>query len=190
MLQPSPRPVKCRACPVKFVRVRPLQVACSWPCAQVVAYKARAKAERIEDKARREKLKTRSDHMKAAQVAVNRYVRLRDAGLGCISCGARPDDKFGGAMDCGHYLSRGSSPHLRFHLWNMALQCVKENRYLGGAAGKFRLGLIARIGLEKVETLESMQGPAKFTVEYLIRLKRVFTKKANRAEKRLMEQRA
>jgi hypothetical protein len=67
----------------------------------------------------------------------------------------------------------------------MVAQCVRENRDLGGAAGKFRIGLIARIGVEKVEALESMQGPAKFTIEYLKRLKRVFAKKANRLAKRL-----
>ena len=66
----------------------------------------------------------------------------------------------------------------------MSAQCVKDNRYGAGLMLEFRRGLIQRIGLEKVEALEAMQGSAKFDVEYLRRLKRVFSKKANRLEKR------
>lgn len=162
------------------------QKVCGYRCAAKVP-KLERKAERAKDRASKEAQKTRSKWLAEAQTAVNRYVRLRDihAGYGCITCGARPVGvKFGGAFDCGHYLSRGSSPHLRFNLHNMALQCARENRYLGGVAGKFRMALVDRIGLTKVERLEAQQGPAKFTIDYLRRLKAVFGKKANRLEKR------
>ena len=177
----------CSVCAGTFEPFTSTQVVCSIPCARripVINRKAE-KAERQETRRKLEALKTRRDYLNEAQAVMNRYVRLRDHGKGCISCGAQPEAKFGGAVDCGHYLSRGASPHLRFHLHNMAAQCVKDNRYLGGVAGKFRLGLIARLGVEKVEALEALQGPAKFTVEYLQRLKRVFARKARRLEKRL-----
>lgn len=184
---------RCAApeCRAQFVRQRMGQKACSPECSIIVGRLKRArdeaKAQRLvrrHDAAKRLTLKTRSTLISEAQAALNKYVRLRDAGKGCISCGAMPEQKYGGAMDCGHYLSRGSAPHLRFHLWNMASQCVKDNRYRGGDHGNFRNGLIARIGLDKVEYLESAQWTAKFTAQYLVRLKKVFSKKANRAEKR------
>lgn len=166
-----------------------MQAVCGVACAITVAVakkekeqRKEAQAERRADKAKRERLKTRSEWMKEAQAAVNRYCRLRDikAGRGCITCGAPFRGTFGGAFDAGHMISRGSAPQLKFRTDNIALQCVKDNRYLGGLALDFRRAMIERIGLEKVEALESMQGPAKFTVEYLQRIKRIFTKKAHR----------
>lgn len=176
----------CRICSKEYTKARMEQVVCSIACARRIPVIAKntKKAERKADKQRKESLKTRSEWMADAQKEVNRYVRLRDVHFGCISCGAAPEQKFGGAMDCGHYLSRGAFPHLRFHLHNMASQCVKDNRYLGGLAPKFRIGLVERIGIDKVEALESMNKPAKFSIEYLKRLKSVFAKKANRLEKR------
>jgi hypothetical protein len=56
---------------------------------------------------------------------------------------------------------------------------------LGGRAVDFRKGLIERIGIERVEEIESMQWTAKWSVEYLQRLKRVMNKKARRLEKRI-----
>lgn len=189
------KPHKCRACRAPFSPTRPLQVCCGAACAAAVAKAARAKreakdaaAERKADRAKREKLKRRRDWMAEAQAAINRYVRFRDAGKPCISCGAMPAQKFGGTMDCGHFLSRGSHPHLKFHLWNMAAQCVRDNRFRGGNAGGFRKGLIDRIGLEKVECLESTLKTATHDIAYLRRVKSVFSKKANRAKARTEDQ--
>ena len=50
---------------------------------------------------------------------------------------------------------------------------------------EYRRGLVARKGADYVETLESMQGEARWTVEYLERLKKVFSKKIRRLEKRI-----
>lgn len=87
-------------------------------------------------------------------------------------------------MDCSHYRSVGAAPHLRFNLHNAAAACVKCNRYLGGNIAALRVGLIERIGLEKVEAVEADNNVRKFDIEYLKRVKRIFTKKANRVELR------
>lgn len=135
------------------------------------------KAARAKHRAAKEALKTVGDYIKEAQASVNRYVRLRDHGKPCISCGSTPGKKYGGTMDAGHYRSRGAAGHLRFNLWNIHAQCVKCNRYNSGNAVDYRLRLIDRIGIEKVTALESDNSTRKFTVEYLKRVKKIFNKK-------------
>jgi hypothetical protein len=156
-----------------------MTVACSPICAQAVAATKRAKdekaaktVERKEDAVKREKLKTRSDHMKAAQVAFNAFVRARDMDKPCICCG-KPlqTNAVGGGFDCGHYRSVGSAPHLRFHEDNAHGQTKQCNRYGAGRAVDYRIGLIARIGLDAVEVLEADQSMRKYTIDELKEIK-------------------
>lgn len=142
------------------------------------------KIQRAEVKERKQKLKTLSDHNKEAQAAVNAYIRARDFGKPCISCGSTPEQKRGGTMDAGHYRSRGAASHLRFNVLNIAGQCVRCNRYNSGNAVDFRIGLIERIGIDLVEKLESDNEPRKFDVDYLNRVKRIFNKRARWHKKR------
>jgi hypothetical protein len=142
------------------------------------------KIQRSEIKERKQKLKTLSDYNKEAQAAVNAYIRARDFGKPCISCGSMPEQKRGGTMDAGHYRSRGAASHLRFNVLNIAGQCVRCNRYNSGNAVDFRIGLIERIGVELVEKLESDNEPRKFDVDYLKRVKRIFNKRARWYKKR------
>lgn len=133
---------------------------------------------------RREALKTKSQWRVEAQAAFNKYVRLRDEGLPCISCGRLPEQKYGGSMDCGHYRSRGAASHLAFNLHNTAGQCVFCNRNMSGAQKAFELGLIDRIGADKVEALNNENSNRKFDIPYLQRIKSIFTRKARALEKR------
>jgi len=126
-------------------------------------------------KAKLDSLKTASDYIKEAQVAFNAYIRVRDKNKPCISCGCLPGDTVqGGKFDAGHYRSRGSASHLRYHLLNCHSQCVKCNRYLSGNVVEYRKGLIARIGAERVEQIEVGNNPRKFTIDYLKRVKKIF----------------
>jgi hypothetical protein len=188
------KPKACVICKRVFTPFRAMTKVCSVPCsleyARKIAARKEAKAKREEAKATRAakvKLKTRREWIAEAQAAVNKVARLRDllAGHGCISCGARPQQKYGGTFDAGHYRSVGSAPHMRYYLPAIRGQCVRCNRDLGGAAVNFRRGLIERIGLERVEQIEAMQGTAKWSIEYLQRLKRIMNKKARRLERRI-----
>lgn len=142
------------------------------------------KQERAKIKLRKEKLKTAGDYIKEAQAAVNRYIRARDAGQSCISCGGISQPKLGGTMEAGHYRSRGSAGHLRFNVLNIHLQCARCNRYLSGNIVDYRPRLIDKIGLELVEQLECNNKPKKFTIDYLKRIKKIFSKRARFYEKR------
>ena len=193
MIANPSRPKKCKnpACGQTFTPQRMGQHVCSPLCGLAIkdvnkdkAKKAIAHTERLEHREAKKGLKKRSDYMREAQTAWNRYVRARDLGLPCASCGATPSQKLGGTMDCSHYRSVGSAPHLRFHLHNAAAACVRCNRNLSGNIVELRKGMIDRIGSEKIEAVERDQSVKKFTIEYLVRLKKIFSKKARILESR------
>ena len=166
---------KCRVCRQPFEPRQPMAVVCSLECAKSLAASIRGKAEkqaatkqRKADRERKEKLKTRRDWEKEAQAAFNAFIRARDADKPCICCGlplAAGD--VGGAYDCGHYRSVGSAPHLRYDERNAHAQRKQCNRWGAGRAVDYRLGLIQRIGLERVEALEADQEPRKYTADEL-----------------------
>ncbi len=135
--------------------------------------------ERKADNAKRQSMKSMGKLIAEAQTAFNFWVRTRDqlAGHACISSG-KPLDWTGNAVDAGHYRSRGSAPHLRFDERNCHAQTKQENRYASGNATGYRLGLIARLGLEVVDALECDQQPRKYTREQLIAIKTEYAAKA------------
>jgi len=191
------KPKKCRiaTCRASFVPSRMGQAVCSPACAMIdaprhepKARKALADIERKDIKVRKEKLKSRADHLREAQAAVNEYVRLRDAHLPCISCDSTPNDNdlmTGSRWDAGHYRSVGACPELRFEPLNIHRQCVKCNRNLSGNAVEYRIRLVQRIGEEKVSWLEGLHAPCKYTVEEIKAIKtkyRAMSKELKRGE--------
>jgi hypothetical protein len=177
----------CKACRNSFQPARPMQKACGPLCALTLAKAARAKATKAQEakdrkdlRERKEKAKTRGAWQREAQAAVNAFVRARDRDLPCISCGRHHQGKY----DAGHYRSVGSAPHLRFDVErNIAKQCSVCNTYLSGNLIEYRKQLIARIGLEAVEALESDQAPRHYSVDDLKEIKRTFAAKRRELEK-------
>lgn len=110
--------------------------------------------------------------MKEAQIAFNAYVRERDKNQPCICCGQPLGaQQVGGGFDAGHYRSVGSAPHLRFDERNCHGQRKSCNRYGSGRSVDYRLGLIARIGLAEVESLEADNDPKKYSIDDLKAIK-------------------
>jgi len=171
----------CKACGGKFRPSLSTQKACSVKCALDLApanhdkaRKAIAQRERSEIKVRKEKLKTRADHMREAQALFNEFIRLRDAGQPCISCDSLPSDHdliTGSRWDAGHYRSVGACPELRFEPLNVHRQCVKCNRNLSGNAVEYRIRLVHRIGADQVAFLEGPHQARKYTIEDLKAIK-------------------
>lgn len=146
--------------------------------------KREAVADRKATKQALEKHKRRGDLLAEAQTAFNRFIRLRDAGQNCICCG-KPFEpqRPGGSVDAGHYLSRGSAPHLRFDERNVHAQRKNCNRPGGTTREAFRAGMIKRIGLAEVEALECDQSLKKYTDDDLRAIKSTYTAKARAIEK-------
>ncbi len=155
--------------------------ACAAEHARAKSLEKRAKAARKDLRARKEALKTRGDYLKEAQAAFNSYIRERDYGKPCISCGTLGSGKAhitGSAWDCGHYRSTGAAPHLRFHTLNAARQCTRCNRELSGNAVEMRKGMVLRFGMATVEAVESDNHPRQYDIAALRRIKRIFRKRA------------
>ncbi|WP_460299959.1 recombination protein NinG [Klebsiella pneumoniae] len=146
------------------------------------------KAGRKRRKAKRESLKSKSQWDKEAQSAFNRYIRIRDEGKPCVSCGnpliGKSNYLTGSAIDASHYRSRGAASHLKFNVFNVHSSCTRCNRQLSGNAVEYRIRLIDRIGLGRVERLEADNEPRRFDIPYLQRIKSIFTRRARALEKR------
>lgn len=133
-----------------------------------------------ETKERKERLKTKTDYQKEVQIVFNKYIRERDKGNNCISCG-----KKGKKENAGHYRSVGNNPELRFNELNCHLQCEYCNTYLHGNYIDYRINLIKKIGIEKVEWLEGFHEPNRYTIDELKELKEYYKQKVNNLTNKL-----
>ena len=170
---------KCKAagCDNEFIPFSSLESWCSPACGYALSQ------EKLARKARSEALKTKRERIaakkafqakdkpyqiKLTQKAFNAFVRERDHGEPCISCGITY-----GKMNAGHYKSVGSSPELRFEPLNCHLQCEQCNSSKSGNVVPYRVNLIKKIGIEAVEWLEGPHGPKKYTCDDLIEMRAV-----------------
>lgn len=104
----------------------------------------------------------RSKQLAFAQKAFNEFIRLRDKDQPCISCGTKADVQY----CAGHFRTRGGAPQLRFNQFNVHKQCNKHcNLELSGNIGEYRLNLIKKIGLEKVEWIEAQNKALNLSVQ-------------------------
>lgn len=203
---PKPlKPKQCKNpdCSNTFAPIRSTHKACSLPCALVIAREATRKREARENRARKQKLKTRSEWLDEAQQQFNRYIRLRDAKEPCICCGSYgkgEDWLTGGKWDAGHFLSIGAFPELRFEEDNCHKQLkscnsgvirskkrvhtVHDSERQATIKAKYRVRLINKIGLDRVEWLEGPHKAKKCTIEEIIEIKHKYRKLSNELMRR------
>lgn len=178
----APKPKKCKnpSCGVSFTPQRLGQAVCSPRCGLAIkdvnqekARKSLAQVQRQEIKVRKERLKTRADHLREAQAVFNEWVRLRDADLPCVSCGRHHD----GQYHAGHYRTVGANPEIRFEPLNVWKQCAPCNTHLSGNLVNYRLSLLQRIGAEKLDWLEGPHPARKYTIEEIKAIKADYREK-------------
>lgn len=179
---------KCKICKAKFEPKYFLQKACLNPAclAEWAKVDREVKADK-KHKAKKRELKDndRKIRMPAAQKAFNAFIRARDSDLPCISCGLFVTvDMPYGRYDCGHYKTVGGFPELRFEELNASKQCKKCNGGAGNFSKKdtsvskeYRINLIKKIGLDKVEWLEGKHEPKKYTCEELKAIELLYKQK-------------
>lgn len=189
----GPRKRLCQACKSPFLPFRALEAWCSPACGLIVAekrvMKQRAKQQRAEhaaDKAKLESMKSINKLKAELQTVFNLYIRLRDAGKPCICCGkfatAAALAKPGGAYDACHFRSRGSADHLRYNEDNVHLGLKDCNTW---GHKDYRGGLIERIGLDRVEALESNHDLVKWTKDGLREMKAHYQQRVKELKKEL-----
>lgn len=181
------KPVKPRICKIKdmdgvvcgasFVPRSSLQVACSPLCAihKTAHDKAKkaaktASEQRMAHQAAKERIKTRGEWTKDAQTAFNSFIRARDAGLPCVSCGRHHN----GQYHAGHYRTVGANPELRFNELNVHKQCAPCNDHLHGNLINYRIELERRIGSANLKWLEGNHKAAHLSIDDLKQIKTTY----------------
>jgi hypothetical protein len=186
MLQPATlKPKTCAMCPKQFIPRNSMHTVCSQRCAMRKVKRdntEKAAKERANFKARKEKVKRRSEWEDECRRIVQKIARLRDRNDGCISCHlpATWDGQWHGS----HFRSHGACSVLQFHLWNIHKSCSSCNRDKGGNIINYRPRLIEKYGAERVDWLESQNGTFKPPIDYYVKFKRVMGKRLRRMEKR------
>lgn len=181
-----PKQHKCKECGDYYTKFLSTQQVCSVKCAMAMGKRKveskRKQADKAERKARKErleKLKSRADYLKELQTVFNKFIRLRDKDLPCVSCGRFHQ----GQWHAGHYRSVGDCPELRFNEDNVHKQCSVCNNHKSGNAIEYRIGLVERIGVERVEFLERKDHPPlKLTIDEIKDLIKVYRAKCRELE--------
>jgi hypothetical protein len=147
---------KCKVCLEKFTPTQFAQVVCNYKCAIQHSKNLKKIKEQKEWKAEKsvlkDKLKTLGQFEAEAKTSFQKWVRMRDRDMPCISCGVKDTDLFDG----GHYFKAELFSGLIFDERNCHKQCRKCNRFLNGNELQYRSGLIKRYGIDFVTNLESI----------------------------------
>jgi len=180
---------KAKGCTTRF-QAPGFIVWCSPECGASIAQdrldKKRAKEakeDRKQAKVRKEAIEPISYWEKKAEAAVNKYVRLRDFHLGCVSC--ELPATWGGQWHASHFRSVGAASAVRFNLWNIHKACSVCNNHRSGNLSAYEPRLRVKIGDERVDWLRTQNQITRYSRDYLRRLQKVFNKRNRRIEKRL-----
>lgn len=176
---------KCKVCNECFF---PAYANIRWCCPEHGAIyamelrakeKVKAEAKRIKgkheaDKADRKRLAEKKQQVKPliyfikqAQQAFNEFIRYRDRGEACISCGRHHE----GQYHAGHFRTTGANPELRFNEDNCHRQCAPCNNHLSGNLIAYRPALIAKIGQARFDVLMGPHEMPKWKREDYIRIR-------------------
>jgi len=142
---------KCKECSKLFTPYNSLQIVCSPLCA--ISFTKKKKENDIKkidtlilEKRQKQSL---SRNLKNTVQIVHKYIRQRDIGKPCISCGCNYKDDF----DAGHFYPAGKFTELKFDLDNIHGQCIQCNRFKEGEFEMYSLSLPNRIGIERYKEL-------------------------------------
>ena len=153
-----------------FPLFRSTQKVCSYECSLIHIEREKERKKRdsenidklIQEKKDRSRLPTA---LKTTKQVVHEYVRLRDEGKPCISCGTPYKDDF----DAGHFYPSGKFTSIRFDLDNISGQCQKCNRMNEGEFELYSLNLPNRIGQERYDSLvKRAELSKKFTKKWTL----------------------
>ncbi len=162
---------KCKVCQELFTPIQFAQTACGYKCAIIHSKNLKLQKELKDWKAEKailkDKLKTLGQYEAEAKKSFQKWIRMRDVSLPCISCGIEQTDLWDG----GHYKKAEIYSGVIFDENNCHKQCRKCNRFLNGNELNYRQGLIQRYGIEFADQIEQKANETrnhKFTKAELI----------------------
>jgi hypothetical protein len=156
--------MRCKNCKDKFEPIRFNHKFCLKDnCIKAFVEEVKTRQWKETKTRMKEDLKTLQDWLKETQTIFNKYVRLRDMGLVCVSCQQPPKKK-----NAGHYFSQGGHSNVRFDEDNVHLQCEHCNTFLSGNLLNYQIGIQKRIGAQKLlELQERAHLTKKWSIEEL-----------------------
>jgi len=137
-------PRTCKVCKKKFEpQYNSVQMTCSYGCAIKYAKTERKKNEKALNELREQKksknsLQALKTHLR---ITCHNYIRLRDKGKPCISCGTKWKDNH----QAGHFYKASDYSNLKYEENNIFGQCERCNLFLDGNNQEYRLRITERI---------------------------------------------
>lgn len=154
----------CKICKEKYSKVYMVQntcfnATCVLEYSKIIKNNTEIKEWRERKKALSLTSKSYSKLKSEAKSMVQKYCRLRDSNLPCISCGKTKTNQWDG----GHYRKAEIYSGVIFDERNVNKQCSRPcNKDLHGNEVQYRIGLIAKIGLKEVEELEELANRTRY----------------------------
>lgn len=158
---------RCKNCKTKFEPVRFNQRYCfNEDCVKAWVEYEKTKQWKAKKTQLKKDLMSLQDHLKIAQQVFNKYIRERDKGLPCISCGKELKD---GNVDAGHLWSAGGHSNIRFNEYNVNAQCSRPcNKDKSGDTNNYRIQFVKRYSQEILDKLDlEAHVVKKWTIEEL-----------------------
>lgn len=140
---------------------------------QAEARKAERELKRLH-REQKEKVRPLKWYLDKTQETFNAYIRAKNPGASCISCGAPDTYK---THQSGHFRPAGINTALRFHENNCWPQCLQCNLHKSGNVAEYRRRLAVLIGEEAVCELEQNNEVKKWTREELIEIRNYYKAK-------------
>ena len=159
--------MRCKHCKEKFEPLRFNQKYClNEECIRVWVDVEKQKQWKAKKTRLKKELMSLQDWLKLAQMTFNKWIRHRDKGINCISCGKEMKE---GNIDAGHLWSAGGHSNIRFNEYNVNAQCSRPcNKDKSGDINNYRIGFVKRYGIEKLNEIDSMAHiTKKWTIEEL-----------------------
>ena len=178
MATKPPKLKKCKAsgCENKFTPFSSMEQWCSSACGYALSQEKLAKKEKSEKLANKKKRiaakrafneKDKKFVEKRAKAYLHRWIKWRDQGLPCCACGNDMSHLPSRAVQASHYRPSGMNSAIRYDEINIHLGCSKCNLQMSGNLTEYRIRLIDKIGIEKVEWLESQNQVCKWSIDDL-----------------------
>jgi len=186
---------RCKVCNNLFTPFNPFQVVCREGSCALEFIKMKSDVDEQKERFRKlERKDNRADLKKFNEKTVgwwldytkngttawwfHRYIRYRDGNEPCISC----DTTTARQWHCSHFRSRAAAGQLRLNSDNCHKSCSQCNKENSGNIGEYRIRLVKKIGLEKVEALENNHEIKRWDVDELRELRDHWKSECKRLE--------
>jgi len=148
------RKKRCKVCDLLFTPSKTTQIVCNWKCAMTYATDKKVKDIKIINELFDKNLRERKKKslMVNTRNTVHFFIRTRDKGLPCVSCGCEWRSNF----QAGHFHKAELFTSLKFHYDNIHGQCPSCNIHKEGNLDKYKINLPNRIGQYRFNELNEL----------------------------------